>query len=258
MHTATTKPGFMNFQVDHMTLLLQPELYNVAYVLFRTIMGVTPSDILYDKRKEWVPGEGEKSMTFAARIGSGAEPRAQELNSAIIAVVQPTEPAKQPSHVRQMLGEHKAAAHWQHIALRTPDLLAFHNHAIERGVNFITPILRDESEDLIQVFSGEWYFPGSISSAMFFEYVQRNPTDALMKMLEERNRQSWFRDKTFLGLYGEKEKEYQSGKVTPFIDFELYEIIQKRVVGKQVWEISDSDLAYCEQQMLDYAKARVS
>jgi len=249
---STNKPAFLNFKVDHMTLLLAPEMYAVSYVLFRIVFGVQSSDVLYDKRKEWVPGEGEKSMTFAAMIGNAPD-ESRDLDKTIIAVVQPTEPAGQPSHVRRMLAEHTAAAHWQHIALRTPDLTAFHQYALERGVNFITPILKDEEEDLIQVFSGEWYFPGITSSAMFFEFVQRNPTAEALKKLEARNRESWFRDKTFLGLYGEKEMEYQSGKVTPFIDFALFEQIRAHIRGRQVSEITDKDLGEIEQLMIQYA-----
>src|SRR3989338_7829000 len=149
----------LSFQVDHMTLLVKPQMYKVAYALFRIIFGVKREDILYEKRKEWVKGQGEVSMTFAARIGKGAI-GGESLQNTIIAVVQPSEPLSQPSHVRRMLEDHSATAHWQHIALRVPDLLAFHHHAQEHGVNFITPILKDQDEDLIQVFSGEWFAPG--------------------------------------------------------------------------------------------------
>lgn len=250
---ATSKPPFLNFQVDHMTLLVQPEMYNVAYVLFRTVFGVPEQDLLYEKRKEWIPGTGEKSMTFAVQIGNGASER-PELNNTIIAVVQPTEPDAQRSHVREMLNGHSAAAHWQHIALRTPDLLAFHEHALEHGVNFITPILQDDSEDLIQIFSGEWYFPDSPASGMFFEFLQRNPSQDLLKKLEDRNRESWFRDKTFLGLYGEKEKEYQTGKVTPFIDEDLYAVLFEKFKGRQVWQITAADLKWAQDAMHAYAR----
>ena len=246
------KADFLNFKVDHMTLLLDPRMYGVSYALFRIIFGVRSADILYDKRKEWVAGQGEKSMTFAAMIGSHRQ-ESSDLDKTIVAVVQPTEPDSQPSHVRTMLAEHTAAAHWQHIALRTPDLMAFHKHAVERGVNFITPILKDEGDDLIQVFSGEWYFPGITSSAMFFEFVQRNPNDVLLKQLEEHNRESWFRDKTFLGLYGEKEKEYQSKNVTPFIDFELFEKITSLIGERQVSELNESDITKIETTMIKYA-----
>ena len=249
------RPDFLNFKVDHMTLLLQPEYYAVSYALFRIVFGAGERDILYNKTKEWAPGEGEKSMTFATMIGN--EPKeAKAVDKTIIAVVQPTEPAKQPSHVRSMLNDHKAAAHWQHIALRTPDLMAFHQHALERGINFITPILKDAEEDLIQVFSGEWFYPGIMSSGMFFEFVQRNPSDAALKRLEDRNRESWFQDKTFLGLYGEKEKEYQSGKVTPFIDFDLFEQIRGLIKGKEVFAITESDLQKIEETMISYAAKR--
>jgi hypothetical protein len=252
------KKDFFNFQVDHMTLLLQPQLYNVAYVLFRNIFGVTPEDLLYDKRKEWKKGEGEQSMTYAVRLGQGKENRPKEMDNTIIAVVQPSEPKDQSSHVREMLDGHSAAAHWQHIALRTDDLLAFHDHASSRGVNFITPILKDEGDDLIQVFSGEWYFPGIKPSGMFFEFLQRNPSDDMVKLLEERNRESWFRDKTFLGLYGEKETEYQKGEVTPFVSFELFNQIHERVGAKKLWEITEDDLKACDDMMVEFAKKRQS
>src|SRR5690606_13203550 len=113
-----------------------------------------------------------------------------------------------------------------------------------------------DEEDLIQVFSGEWYFPGIAPSAMFFEFLQRNPSDTALKKLEERNRESWFQDKTFLGLYGEKEKEYQSGKVTPFIDFELFESLRRIIAGREVFQINDDDLKRMEETMINYAAKR--
>jgi hypothetical protein len=248
------KHSFQNFQVDHMTLLLQPQLYNVAYVAFNVIFGVGPSDILYDKRKEWEPGKGEQSMTFAVCLGQGASDDA-ELNKTIVAVVQPSEPKTQSSHVREMLDGHESAAHWQHIALRTPDLLAFHKHALERGVQFITPILKDDEDDLIQVFSGEWFFPGSKPSGMFFEFLQRKPSESSLQKLESQNREMWFRDKTFLGLYDEKEREYQSGKVTPFLKFDLFEKIQKEIGAKKLWQITESDMSRIEDMMIETTKA---
>jgi hypothetical protein len=250
-----TRPSFLNFKVDHMTLLVQPEMYNVSYVIFRTIFGCTPEHLLYEKRKEWIAGEGEKSLTYAMQVGDGGESK-RELDNTMIAVVQPSEPKKMRSHVRDMLNDHRAAAHWQHIALRTPDLLAFHKHAEDLGVNFITPVLRDESDDVIQVFTGEWFFPGSPASGMFFEFLQRNPTPELLQKLADRNRESWFNDKTFLGLYGEKETEYQSGKVKPFIDPELFEKIYGMLKDKKVWEITEKDVSAAESAMRAHAKER--
>lgn len=251
-----TKPSFLNFQVDHMTLLLDPRLYPVAYFLFRIVFGVTKADILYEKRKEWKKGQGDVSMTFAARIGAGQTNGNSALNNTIVAVVQPSEPAGQPSHVRDMLEGHSATAHWQHIALRVPDLLEFHRHAQRHGVNFITPILKDADEDLIQVFSGEWFVPGSKPSGMFFEFVQRNPNPALLKKLQEHNRESWFRDQTFLGLYAEKEKEYQSAAVTPFIDQEIFHHLQRLVGAKALWEISENDVEEAAVIMKNYGQKK--
>ena len=249
------KHSFQNFQVDHMTLMLQPRLYNVAYVVFHVIFGVTPENLLYEKRKEWQPGLGDQSLTFAVQVGQGnKDDRAQ--NKTIFAVVQPSEPMSQPSHVRTMLDSHNAAALWQHVALRTTDLVAFHKFATERGVNFITPILKDDHDDLIQVFSGEWYYPGIQSSSMFFEFVQRRPSEESLLAIQEANRELWFRDKTFLGLYGEKEKEYQSGKITPFIDFALFEKIETELKGLKLWEITPAIMDRCESIMLEYVKAK--
>ncbi len=249
------RPSFLNFKVDHMTLLVQPEMYNVSYLIFRTIFGCTPEHIVYEKRKEWVNGAGDESLTFAMSVGQGGE-YIEKLDNTMIAVVQPSEPKTQSSHVREMLDSHKAAAHWQHIALRTPDLMAFHKHALERAVNFVTPVLRDESDDVIQIFSGEWFFPGSPPSGMFFEYLQRNPSPELLKKIEERNRESLFNDKTFLGLYAEKEAEYQSGKVTPFLDPALFEKLHGMVKSKKVWEIKESDIQVAEDAMKEYARKR--
>jgi hypothetical protein len=247
------KHPFQNFQVDHMTLLLQPRLYNVAYVAFHVIFGVTPEDILYEKRKEWVPEKGEESLTYAMKLGE-AHKDDKAKNKTIIAVVQPSEPKTQSSHVREMLDSHNSAALWQHIALRTTDLLAFHKFATERGVQFITPILKDDEEDIIQVFSGEWYFPGMRSSGMFFEFLQRKPTPENLSALNETNKELWFRDETFLGLYGEKEREYQSGNIVPFLDFELFEKIENEIKGLKVWEISPAHIERCEAIMIEFTK----
>jgi hypothetical protein len=248
-----TRPSFLNFKVDHMTLLVQPDLYNVSYLIFRTIFGCTPEHVLYEKRKEWVEGEGDQSLTYAMQVGEGMDEKA-ELQNTMIAVVQPSEPASMESHVRDMLDDHRAAAHWQHIALRTPDLLSFHAHATARGVNFITPVLRDESDDVIQVFTGEWFFPGAPASGMFFEFLQRNPSEELLQKMADRNRESWFNDKTFLGLYGEKEREYRSGNVTPFLDPALFHQLQAIVAGKKMWEITEEDVAKAEETMVGYRR----
>jgi hypothetical protein len=249
------KHSFQNFQVDHMTVMLQPRLYHVAYVVFNVIFGVAPEKVLYEKRKEWVEGEGEQSLTFAVQVGE-ARPDDKAKNKTIFAVVQPSEPLTQPSHVRTMLDSHNAAALWQHVALRTNDLIAFHKFAMERGVNFITPILTDDNDDLIQVFSGEWYYRGIKPSAMFFEFVQRRPSAEHLEAIQQANRELWFRDRTFLGLYGEKETEYQSGDVKPFIDFDLFDLIENEIKGLKLWEITQEVMDRCEGIMLDYTKKK--
>jgi len=240
-----------------MTMHVVPEFYNTAYVLFRILFGVSKEDVIYEKRKEWKSGIGEQSMTYAVKIGQGTigDP---SLTNTIIAVVEPSEPNNAPSHSRKLLEEHNTDVHWQHIALRTSDLLAYHKYALDRGVNFITPIMKDEDEDVIQVFSGEWFLPGSNPSGVFFEFTQRNPTPELLKKLEEHNRECWFRDKTFLGLYQEKERESQRKNVTPFIDHELLKELQSLLLHKKLWEITEDEINQSEKIMLMYAKEKVN
>lgn len=248
------KQPFHNFVVDHMTLLVEPDLYKTTYALFRVIFGVTREDLIYEKRSDWPGQKKPSSMTFASRLGAADGARAPA--QTIVAVVQPTEPKGRSSHVKTMLKNRGGGGHWQHIALRTPDLPSFHRYALDRGVNFITPVLKDAEEDLIQVFSGEWMVPGGRPTAVFFEFVQRDPSPELLRRLEaSSHREAWFRDKTFLGLYAEKEAEYQKGKVTPFIDDALARKIEARLKGLEVWEIGDDLLEKVEADMLAYAKA---
>jgi hypothetical protein len=246
------KQPFQNFVVDHLTILLDPKLYTASFAAFRIIFGTTPDDLLYEKRRKQ-PSGGEVSMTYATRVGEWKQDAGTGSLHTVFALVQPSEPPQQPSHVRDMLEGHNAAAHLQHIALRTPDLIAFHRHAVERGVQFITPVLKDDEENLIQVFSGEWFLPGGPASGFFFEFLQRNPTPAHMEELQKVNKQTWFRDQTFLGLYDEKEREYRSGKVRPFLPEALHEEIVRYLGTKQVWEITETDIDKIEGIMLTFA-----
>ncbi len=62
-------------------------------------------------------------------------------------------------------------------------------------------------------------------SGFFFEFLQRDPSDDELAQIQKANKQSWFRDETFLGLYAEKEREYQSGNVLSFLAPELMNAI---------------------------------
>ena len=79
------KPAFMNFAVDHMTLLLHPKMYAVAYPVFRIILGVGLEDILYEKRRPQSEKQKEKSMTFASSLGKW-EPKSGDPLHTVIAV----------------------------------------------------------------------------------------------------------------------------------------------------------------------------
>ncbi|MBI4386176.1 MAG: hypothetical protein HY551_02220 [Elusimicrobia bacterium] len=250
------KPAFLNLVSDHMTLLVQPSLYNFMYAFFRIVLGVPREEIIYEKRRKWPGGAGEVSMTFAAKIGEVSREKSAALARTAIAVVQPSEPSGQSSHVRTMLDSRGAIAHWQHVALRTPDLLSFHRHAAAHGVNFITPILKDQDEDLLQVFTGELFLPGTRPSGIFFEFVQRDLTPQLLRRLASSDRQSWFRDRTFLGLYGEKEREYQSGRVTPILDHALMDRLQSLWRDRPVWSVTEEDLTEASRVMREYVRAK--
>jgi hypothetical protein len=57
-----------------------------------------------------------------------------------------------------------------------------------------------------------------------------------------------------MGLYAEKEREYRSKKVAPFIPDELFEIIYNEVKNKEVWQITDTDILKIQRLMQDFAK----
>jgi hypothetical protein len=249
------KQPFQNLVVDHTTLFVEPRFYKVTYALFRVVFGVAPEDVIYEKRLRWPGDEQDKSLTFAARIGRYE--KTEGLDNSLLAIVQPTEPPSQSSHVRTILKNRGGNIHCFHIALRTPDLIGFHAYCLERGVNFITPIMKEDDEDLIQVFSGEWNLPGTVPSGFFFEFVQRSPSQETIAKIADA-RQTFFRDKTFLGLYQEKETEYQNGKVRPFIDDALFLRIEAILEGRSVWEIDAALLDKVEAAMLEYAAARAA
>jgi len=231
-------------------------MYKLMYAFSRIILKVPREGVIYEKRKRWSKTSEEVSMTFAVNIGDVAKEGSKVAARTMVALVVPSEPKDQSSHVRQTLHDHNASTHWQHVALRTPDLLAFHKHAKAHGVNFITPIMKEGDEDLLQVFSGELYAPGSKPSGIFFEFVQRNVTPELLAKIKSMDRQSFFRDKTFLGLYSEKEEEYQSGKVMPIWDEKLMLRIEKAWKDKPLWEITEENLEEAAGWMRDYAVER--
>lgn len=252
-----SRPSF-NLVADHMTMLVDPALYKVFYILARVVLGVPKGGIVYEKRKRWPGSKAEGSMTFALDLGDAFKEKGVRMARTMLAVVQPTEPAAASSHVREMLARHRAAAHLQHVALRTPDLFAFYEHARARGVNFITPIMHDGDEDLLQVFSGELFPPGARPTGLFFEFVQRTLSKRALDLVRNQDRQSFFKDRTFLGLYGEKEREYRSGEVTPFIDHELARSIQRELAPLELWQIKEADVDRMERLMLEYAARKAA
>ncbi|MBI3550452.1 MAG: hypothetical protein HY078_15550 [Elusimicrobia bacterium] len=245
-----------NFVADHLTMIVEPGMYKPMYAFLRIILGVPREGLIYEKRKRWPGTPRDASMTFAVSVGDVAKEKSIKLARTMLAIVQPTEPAAQTSHVRDMLSSHKAAAHWQHVALRTPDLVGFHKHAIAHGVNFITPLMEDKDEDLIQVFSGELFAAGMPPSGLFFEFVQRDVSPQLLTRIRKADRQAFFRDRTFLGLYGEKEREYQSGQITPIWDHELVARLMESWKKKEIWELSQGDLDDAARLMREYASSK--
>ena len=62
--------------------------------------------------------------------------------------------------------------------------------------------------------------------------------------------------KHFWVWYSEKEREYQSGNVTPFLDFDLLGIINRELADKKIWQISEADFSRIEDLMIDYSKKK--
>lgn len=281
-----TKPYFANFEHDHSTLHVDSMLYNVFYLLLRIHLCVPGNrdGIVYDVQMKWRDDHTE-SMTYAANLGGAwtetdekwfqdfegvagiyyaltplflekfheylkQKREADMLRNMMIAVVQPSEPSDMASHVRQTLDEHSTCAHVQHIAFKTPDIRGFYEHAVARGAQFVTPLLYDEKNDLIQVFAGELYHPWSKKpSALFPEFVERRPNPELR---EEgiNNREIFFRDGTFLSLYGYKQAEYESGNIVPYFLPELFCELHALVGHKKWWDITEDDVATAEKLMM--------
>ena len=95
--------------------------------------------------------------------------------------------------------------------------------------------------------------PGGKPSGLFFEFVQRDVSDKLLERVARLGRQAFFRDRTFLGLYGEKEREYRSGKVTPLLDDALMRRVQDLLEPAALWDISEDLLGEVEAAMLAHA-----
>jgi hypothetical protein len=281
-----TKPHFANFEHDHSTLHVDPMLYNVFYLLLRVHLCVPAGrdGIVYDVQMKWRDDHTE-SMTYAANLGGawtdadeiqfqkleriiGADTEmlrgfwkdfynyfkqkreADMLRNMMLAVVQPSEPSDMFSHVRQILDEHSACAHVQHIALKTLDIREFYNHARARGAQFVTPLLYDEKNDLVQVFAGELYHPWiETPSGLFLEFVERRPNPELREE-GARNRELFFRDKTFLSLYGYKQAEYESGNIVPYFLPQLFRELYALVGDKRWLDITEDDILLAEKLMM--------
>lgn len=287
MKTLRVQPPFGNFEWDHGTTIMDSALYPVFYFFLRIILCV-PADrtgIVYDVQTNWRDGHTE-SMTYAAKLGGVWTDKDEEqfkalkrlvgsnidttflyelgrfyeyfkqkreadlLRNTLLAAVQPSEPSDMASHVRQMLTQHSACAHVQHLAFKTPDLRGFYDHAMARGVQFVTPILYDDKNDLAQIFTGEFFHPWiETPSAFFFEFVERHPNADLVKEGTE-NREVFFRDKTFLSLYGYKQAEYESGNIVPIFSFPLFRELHALVGHKKFWEITENDVLAAEKLMM--------
>lgn len=281
------KPYFANFEHDHTTVDVDPILYNVFYLYVLRILLCVPADrsgIVYDVPMKWRDNHTE-SMTYAANLGGTwtdadeeqfkrleqvfeadmetpqgfwvqfyeyfkQKREADMLRNMMLALVQPSEPSDMFSHIRQILDRHSTSAHVEHIALKTPDLRAFYAHALARSAQFVTPILYDEKNDLVQVFGGEFFHPWSKTpSGLFLEFVERRPNPELRKE-GITNREVFFRDKTFLALYGYKQTEYESKAVVPFIPPEMFRELHVLVGSKKWWDIAEDDVVIAEKLMM--------
>lgn len=246
-----TALSFLNLALDHTTFLCSPRVKKIlCYVVWnRILLGKPRGRELY---RVFSP-DGKNLMTFAISVGDDDPDEGREIKKTMQAFVQPTEPLASPSHVRKTLEDHKTSAFIQHLAYRTNDIFKFYAHLKRHGVNFITPILEDKNSDLLQVFTGELYAPGEPPSGLFFEFVQRKVTTELRVRLKEHHRETFFRDETFLGLYNIKESESQKNSATPFIDHELFSLIEQYIGNKRIQDITEKDIAFVKKIMEGYA-----
>lgn len=98
-------------------------------------------------------------------------------------------------------------------------------------------------------------YPGIRSSGMFLNSFKED--QVLIAFWQSRKQTaSYGLEIKHSRLYGEKEREYQSGNVTPFLDFALFEKIENEIKGLKIWEITPDHIQRCEDMMIDFTKKK--
>ncbi len=150
-----------------MTLLTEPELYKITYALFPRRLRRRPRGHHLREAPALARGPAGEAILHDLRLDARralreAASKSSNADASSPSSSRPSPPTQQRPTCATILEEQRRrlplAAH-RSADRRTS--MAFHRQfALERGVNFITPILKDADEDLIQVFSGEWMVPG--------------------------------------------------------------------------------------------------
>ncbi len=191
-------------KLDHSAICTK-NIDELSYVFLRALTG---GDIKY--RAEDVAAEdpeANSSMKTVA-IQLGAE---DDEGAAYMAPVEGIDGTTQ-SQVNHFI-EHTGEA-FQHIALRVEgDSIEEYRELTEKlGVNYITPLLYDDSSNLLQMFTGSLFRSSNPAAGPFIEINQRLD-------LSEEDREH-FNHETVQGLYSSIEKLQEKDETTWIVDFD--------------------------------------
>ena len=206
-------------KLDHSAICTK-NIDELTYVFLRALTG---GDIKY--RAPDVAGddpEARSSMkTVAIQLG-----KEDEAEAAYMAPVEGIdgEVQSQVNHFIEHTGEC-----FQHIALRIEgDSIEEYRELTEKlGVNYITPLLYDDSSNLLQMFTGSLFRSSNPAAGPFIEINQRLD-------LSEEDRQH-FHHETVQGLYSSIEKLQERDEQTWIVDFDKI---------PEDWDVFEDDTTY--------------
>jgi hypothetical protein len=191
-----------NLKLDH-TAICSKNMGELAYVFLRSLQGGDPKYRAPDVAAD--DPEAKSSMkTIAIAMG-------QQEDTAYLAPIEGIdgENQSQVNHFIENSGEG-----YQHIALRIEggSIDEYREITEKLGVNYITPILYDDSSNLLQMFTGSLFRSSNPAAGPFIEINQR------MDLSEEDR--THFNHETVQGLYSSIEKLQENDETTWIVDFD--------------------------------------
>lgn len=207
-------------KLDHSAICTK-NIHELAYVFLRALTG---GDIKYRAPDvaESDPEARSSMKTVAIQLGD----EDKDEGAAYMAPVEGIDGdvQSQVNHFIENTGEC-----FQHIALRVEGgpIDEYRELTEKLGVNYITPLLYDDSSNLLQMFTGSLFRSSNPAAGPFIEINQRLD-------LSEEDRQH-FNHETVQGLYSSIEKLQENDEQTWIVDFDKI---------PEDWDVFEDDTSY--------------